>query len=206
MSVEDLKRLHLCLSLHENLRTSTKCTYKGRVFDTRRSRVSSNPIWFPNSPFSPTFCSPPQLWLLLPPASALVLLAVTRTGLVLPELRMMFVLFRQPGTFTTVTGTFTVPTPSGYSGSIDGDTCENAILQAGIDFTVDSNGEASYDRERLGVPSEFTFTICATVTAYSTTSGAAAIENLTNGQTVTQDITSDYALCEQNAEWIVEDF
>ena len=44
-----------------------------------------------------------------------------------------------------------------------------------------------------------------TVTAFSTTSGAAVIENLTTGQTVTQEITSSYALCEQNAEWIVED-
>ena len=29
---------------------------------------------------------------------------------------------------------------------------------------------------------------------------------MTTGQTVTQDLTSSYALCEENAEWIVEDF
>lgn len=45
-----------------------------------------------------------------------------------------------------------------------------------------------------------------TVTAYSTTSGNAMVENLTRGQTVSQHVTSAYALCEQNAEWIVEDF
>ena len=49
-------------------------------------------------------------------------------------------------------------------------------------------------------------TIKATVVAYSTTSGVATIENLTTGETATQDLTSNYALCEQDAEWIVEDF
>jgi len=32
------------------------------------------------------------------------------------------------------------------------------------------------------------------------------IENLTNGQQVSQQLSSSYALCEQNAEWIVEDY
>lgn len=45
-----------------------------------------------------------------------------------------------------------------------------------------------------------------TVTASSTTSGTATVENLTNGQTVTKDLNSTSPLCEQNAEWIVEDF
>ena len=54
------------------------------------------------------------------------------------------------GTWKSVTGTFTVPTPSGSSGAasawvgIDGDTCGNAILQTGVDFTI-SNGAVSYD-------------------------------------------------------------
>lgn len=55
-----------------------------------------------------------------------------------------------------MTGTFTVPTPKkpsgGGSGSfaasawvgIDGDTCQTAILQTGIDFTV-SGSSVSYD-------------------------------------------------------------
>ncbi|KAG9316240.1 peptidase A4 family-domain-containing protein [Chiua virens] len=110
--------------------------------------------------------------------------------------------------------------PSGSAASawvgIDGDTCENAILQTGVDFTVDSNGGASYDAwyewypdyayDFSGIDISAGDVIKTTVTAYSTTSGVATIENLTNGQTVTQDITSDYALCEENAEWIVEDF
>ena len=60
------------------------------------------------------------------------------------------------GTYTQVTATFTVPTPqlpSGETGmhaasawvGIDGDTCGSAILQTGLDFTVDEDGSASYD-------------------------------------------------------------
>ena len=45
-----------------------------------------------------------------------------------------------------------------------------------------------------------------TVTASSTTSGTAKIENLTTGKTVTKSITSSSALCEEDAEWIVEDY
>ena len=52
-----------------------------------------------------------------------------------------------------MTGTFTVPAPSGNSGAasvwvgIDGDTCGTTVLQTGIDFTV-SGGAVSYDGER----------------------------------------------------------
>jgi len=126
------------------------------------------------------------------------------------------------GTFTTVTGTFTVPTPSGSVGSaasawvgIDGDTCDTAILQTGVDFTVTDDG-ASYDAwyewypdyayDFSGITISAGDVIVTTVTAYSTTSGIATIENLTTGQTVNQELTSSYALCEENAEWIVEDF
>lgn len=45
-----------------------------------------------------------------------------------------------------------------------------------------------------------------TVTATSTKAGTAKIENLTTGKTVSKSITSSSALCEQDAEWIVEDF
>lgn len=51
-----------------------------------------------------------------------------------------------------MTGTFTVPTPTGKDGAasawvgIDGDTCGSAILQTGVDFTI-SGGEVSYDGE-----------------------------------------------------------
>ena len=48
--------------------------------------------------------------------------------------------------------------------------------------------------------------ITTTVTASSTTSGTAVIENVSTGQTVTKSLSSSSALCEENAEWIVEDF
>jgi len=124
------------------------------------------------------------------------------------------------GTYTAVTGTFTVPTPSGDGAAsawvgIDGDTCDTAILQTGVDFTSDG-GEVSYDAwyewypdyayDFDGIDIASGDVIKLTVTATSTTSGTAVIENTSNGQTVTQDITSTSALCEENAEWIVEDF
>jgi hypothetical protein len=59
--------------------------------------------------------------------------------------------FIQQRTFTFVTGTFTVPTPSGSTGAataawvgIDGDSCPSAILQTGISFTVES-GQTTYE-------------------------------------------------------------
>ncbi|KAF8673947.1 hypothetical protein AX14_005273 [Amanita brunnescens Koide BX004] len=126
------------------------------------------------------------------------------------------------GTFTAVTGTFTVPTPKSPAGSasawvgIDGDTCDTAILQTGIDFTLSSRGTVSYDAWYEWYPDyayDFSgITIAAgdviklTVTATSTTSGSAVIENLTTNQTVSKNLNSTSALCEENAEWIVEDY
>ncbi|PPQ69984.1 hypothetical protein CVT26_013271 [Gymnopilus dilepis] len=125
------------------------------------------------------------------------------------------------GTFTSVTGTFTVPTPSGSSGAasawvgIDGDTCGNAILQTGVDFTI-SNGRVSYDAwyewypdyayDFSGITIKAGDQIKLTVTASSTKAGTAVIQNLSTGKTVTKSLTSSAALCEENAEWIVEDF
>lgn len=45
-----------------------------------------------------------------------------------------------------------------------------------------------------------------TVTATSSSSGIALIENNTTGQNVSQALTSNSALCPTNAEWIVEHF
>jgi hypothetical protein len=58
-----------------------------------------------------------------------------------------------------VTGTFTVPNPTvppggnsgtAYSGTawvgIDGDTCQQAILQSGVDWTI-QNGKVTYGGE-----------------------------------------------------------
>lgn len=38
------------------------------------------------------------------------------------------------------------------------------------------------------------------------TTGIAQITNNSNGQSVSAEISSPYALCQQDAEWIVEDF
>jgi len=125
------------------------------------------------------------------------------------------------GTFKSVTGTFTVPTPKGSNGAasawvgIDGDTCGTAILQTGIDFTI-SNGKVSYDawyewfpdfaHDFSGITISAGNQIKLTVTASTTKSGTAVIQNLSTGQTVTKSLTSTSALCQENAEWIVEDF
>ncbi|KAG6853657.1 hypothetical protein C0991_002549 [Blastosporella zonata] len=125
------------------------------------------------------------------------------------------------GTFKSVTGTFTVPTPTGSSGSasawvgIDGDTCGTAILQTGIDFTI-SNGAVSYDAwyewypdyayDFSGIPIKAGDVINLTVTASSTKAGTAVIINKTTGKTVSKSLTSSSALCQENAEWIVEDY
>ncbi|GJE96348.1 peptidase G1 domain-containing protein [Phanerochaete sordida] len=48
--------------------------------------------------------------------------------------------------------------------------------------------------------------ITATVTATSRTSGTATLENTSTGQTVSVEIQSSSSLCQQDAEWIVEDY
>ncbi|KAG8989180.1 hypothetical protein FRB94_010922 [Tulasnella sp. JGI-2019a] len=129
------------------------------------------------------------------------------------------------GTFKSVTGTFIVPTPKAASGKtsgsasawvgLDGDTCGNAILQTGVDFTI-TNGAVSYDAwyewypdyayDFSGITISAGDSITTTVTATSTKAGTAVITNNTTGKTVTKSLTSSYALCEENAEWIVEDY
>jgi len=138
------------------------------------------------------------------------------------------VLIATSATYKTVTGTFVVPTPSvpsggssstAYSASawvgIDGDTCDTAILQTGVDFTIQS-GKVSYDAwyewypdyayDFSGITISAGNTIKLTVTATSTKAGSAVIENVSTGVTVTKALTSTAALCETNAEWIVEDY
>jgi len=124
--------------------------------------------------------------------------------------------------YTSVTGTFTVPTPSTTgSGSawvgIDGDTCDTAILQTGIDWTK-SGSSITYDAwyewypdyayDFSGITISAGNSIKVTVTATSKTAGSAVIENITTGKTVTHTFTGgvDGDLCEYNAEWIVEDY
>ncbi|CAN8095609.1 unnamed protein product [Discula destructiva] len=130
--------------------------------------------------------------------------------------------------FTSVTGTITVPTPTSANNGqesagaawvgIDGNTCTSAILQTGIDWYVQGS-TISYDAWYEWYPDyaynfPATFTIKAgdslrmTVTATSTTSGTAVIENLTTGQRAAQTFTNVAygSLCQTDAEWIVEDF
>ncbi|CAJ2506535.1 Uu.00g006650.m01.CDS01 [Anthostomella pinea] len=130
--------------------------------------------------------------------------------------------------YTSVTGTIVVPTPSKPSGSssgtysgsawvgIDGDTCGTAILQTGIDFTI-SGSTVSYDAwyewypdyayDFSGIPISAGDSITMTVTATSKKAGTAVIKNNTTGKTVTHSFSSETnQLCEENAEWIVEDY
>jgi len=127
--------------------------------------------------------------------------------------------------YTSVTGTFTVPTPStAGSGSawvgIDGDTCGTAILQTGIDWTKSGSSitydawyewypDYAYDFSASSIPLSAGDSITVTVTASSKTGGTAKIVNNTKGKTVTHTFSneaSEGSLCEYNAEWIVEDF
>lgn len=132
------------------------------------------------------------------------------------------------GYFKSATGRFTVPTPK-YAGSggsesasawvgIDGDTCGSGLLQAGVDFTVDSSGSVSYDSWYEWYPdyaydfSNFGVSagdvIQVDVTATSTTKGTLKLTNVSTGQSVSKTLSapSGSTLCRQNAEWIVEDF
>lgn len=125
--------------------------------------------------------------------------------------------------YKSVTGTFTVPTPStDGSGSawvgIDGDTCDTAILQTGVDWTK-SGSSITYDAwyewypdyayDFSGISLAGGNVITVTVTASSKTAGVATIKNVSTGKTVTHSFSNEGSLgslCETNAEWIVEDF
>ncbi|KAK3936558.1 putative acid proteinase protein [Diplogelasinospora grovesii] len=131
--------------------------------------------------------------------------------------------------YKSVRGTITVPTPQmppgGSSGTqyaasawvgLDGDTCQTAILQTGVDFYVQGTS-VSFDAWYEWYPDyAYTFSgfaisagdsITMTATATSTSSGSVTIVNNTKGKSVTHSFSGESAdLCETNAEWIVEDF
>ncbi|OAA57092.1 acid proteinase [Niveomyces insectorum RCEF 264] len=131
--------------------------------------------------------------------------------------------------YTSVTGTFTVPTPKQPSGGssstqyaasawvgLDGDTCQTAILQTGIDFNVKGKS-VSFDAWYEWFPDyAYTFSgfeiragdvIRLTAAATSKSAGSVLIENHTTGKNVSHAFTGESnELCETNAEWIVEDF
>ncbi|KAI1383966.1 peptidase A4 family-domain-containing protein [Hypoxylon trugodes] len=131
--------------------------------------------------------------------------------------------------YKTVTGSIVVPTPkvpSGGSSSteysasawvgIDGDTCETAILQTGVDFTIQGSSVSfdawyewypDYAYDFSGIDISAGDTVTFTVTASSTAAGTAVIENETTGQKVTHSFSGESdKLCQTNAEWIVEDY
>lgn len=131
--------------------------------------------------------------------------------------------------YKSVTGTIVVPTPKMPSGGssrteyaasawvgIDGDTCQTAILQTGVDFYVEGTS-VSFDAWYEWYPDyAYTFSgfsvaagnsIKMTATATSTSAGSVTIQNLSTGKSVTHSFSGESnKLCETNAEWIVEDF
>lgn len=57
-----------------------------------------------------------------------------------------------------------------------------------------------------GFEINFQDTIQITIVAASPTSGYVALRNVDTGKVVSKILTSSHALCQQDAEWIVEDF
>ncbi|KAI1438262.1 peptidase A4 family-domain-containing protein [Xylaria sp. CBS 124048] len=128
---------------------------------------------------------------------------------------------------SAVTGTIKIPVPgteikSASSAAwvgIDGDTCNFALLQTGVDFVVDSDGAVTYtpwyewwpsvavifDNFTVSAGDELNMTV---VTDSTLRSGTATLENLSTGAHVnhTFDAFSTESLCGQDADWIVEDY
>jgi len=131
-------------------------------------------------------------------------------------------------TYTAVSATFTVPTPTATDNSgdmqavsawvgIDGDTYTQAILQTGIDAYI-QNGEQTFDAwyewypknaENFDLALTAGDVIVAKVESSSPSKGVAIIQNKSSGQSVTKTLnapSTSATLAGQNAEWIVEDF
>ncbi|KAJ6556497.1 peptidase A4 family-domain-containing protein [Mycena vulgaris] len=125
-------------------------------------------------------------------------------------------------TSKTATVTATSSPPTGYYGGsawvgLDGMTCQTSLMATGIDFiyfneTISANDMYAWTEvyPNPGVDLSMSVnagdTIKLTVTATSTTTGTAVVENLSNGQSSTVSLTTSSPLCLKNAEWIVEDF
>ncbi|EIW87320.1 hypothetical protein CONPUDRAFT_116513 [Coniophora puteana RWD-64-598 SS2] len=129
------------------------------------------------------------------------------------------VLRKDGGTFQAVTGSFKVPKPTGEGSAaiwvgVDGMDC-GVILQTGVDASI-KGGQVSYSSWYEWFPDpSYTFDnidfaagddVTLTATTHSTTTGTVTIENKTKNQKVTKDVSSTSALCQKNAEWIVEDY
>ncbi|EAT91974.2 hypothetical protein SNOG_00479 [Parastagonospora nodorum SN15] len=125
-------------------------------------------------------------------------------------------------TFKTATGRFTVPVPRHVPGAgkesaaawvgIDGDTCEGAILQTGVDFTIDENGNVNYESWYQFFPADsgdyINFKIRAGDVMQVDVNARSNSRTLSTGQSMGKTLTAARGseLCQQNAEWIVEDF
>lgn len=98
---------------------------------------------------------------------------------------------------------------------IDGNDCGSAILQTGLVVYGDGSfwlWTEWWKNEMQDYETRLTFspgdTLRFTVHSLTTTSGTTTVENLSNGQWVSQTYTSqtEYPLCETDAEWILEDW
>ncbi|KUI59130.1 Aspergillopepsin-2 [Cytospora mali] len=120
----------------------------------------------------------------------------------------------------SITGTFIVPNITSSTTNsisiwigIDGYTSGDSILKTGLDIYYE-DGDVSFETwyewypdyayEFSGFEVDPVDTIRLTLTATSTTSGTALVENLTKGQSVSHTFTGQEALEEVNAEWIVQ--
>ncbi|KAJ9151636.1 Protease [Coniochaeta hoffmannii] len=101
---------------------------------------------------------------------------------------------------------------------IDGSSCQQALLQAGVTTTLNSNGGQSasawfewYPEASYTIPSS-TLRVTAgdwlevNVTASSASAGQVTLINLSRNIATTVTLVNGPALCRQDADWIVEDF
>ncbi|KAL1977619.1 hypothetical protein VTN31DRAFT_478 [Thermomyces dupontii] len=108
--------------------------------------------------------------------------------------------------------------PSAWVG-IDGSTHTKAILQTGIDFTVDASGAVEYNAwyewypeyayDWIGFEIRAGDELEMSVEATSPSTGTAVIRNLSTGKHVSKTLSApqpDATLAGQNAEWIVEKY
>ncbi|CAG8176028.1 unnamed protein product [Penicillium salamii] len=132
--------------------------------------------------------------------------------------------------YKSVTGQFEAPTikfpphanpKATYCGSIwvgiDGATCASAILQTGIEYCVNSTAvtygawfewfpDWSHNFKNFSISAGDIIKV--SVDATSLTTGSAVVENLSKGEVVSHEFKKGegVGLCEENTEWIVEDF
>ncbi|EME79171.1 uncharacterized protein MYCFIDRAFT_90088 [Pseudocercospora fijiensis CIRAD86] len=98
---------------------------------------------------------------------------------------------------------------------IDGENCpEGSLLQTGIAW-FGQNGNVSYKAAFEWLPSPAKYFdialnpqdfVTVKVTAHNATSGTAYISNLSTGKSASHNFSGELLLCQNTAEWILEDF